>query len=170
MQQLDIHVPWTKFRTTLLEYTHRLQLQYRPHFQIYIYIYTEIYGTPKLPRSRGSTRRHFLRPQGWSRFRSTKEGNRLARRLCYLPGPYYRILREHHLASLKLGSLLCCNFKILHIPSWYIEFLKGGPCSMLVIQVVLVVISFGVYPWSDVFFEAWALPTERGFLYSGTAT
>ena len=83
----------------------------------YIYIYTEIYGTPKLPRSRGSTRRHFLRPQGWSRFRSTKEGNRLARRLCYLPGPYYRILREHHLASLKLGSLLCCNFKILHIPS-----------------------------------------------------
>ena len=38
-------------------------------------------------RSRGSTRRHLLRPKGWKQFPSTKEGNRLARRLCYLSCP-----------------------------------------------------------------------------------
>lgn len=38
------------------------------------------------PRSRGSTKRHFLRPQGWKNRYSTRTGNRLARRLCYLWG------------------------------------------------------------------------------------
>lgn len=40
-------------------------------------------------RSRGSTRRHLLRPKGWKQFPSTKEGNRLARRLCYLSRPQF---------------------------------------------------------------------------------
>lgn len=48
-------------------------------------------------RSRGSTRRHLLRPKGWKQFPSTKEGNRLARRLCYLSRPqiveYLSLLR-----------------------------------------------------------------------------
>ena len=35
-------------------------------------------------RSMGSTKRHFLRPEGWSKMRSTSQGNRLARRLAYL--------------------------------------------------------------------------------------
>ena len=35
-------------------------------------------------RSQGSTRRHMLRPAGWSHLKSTGKGNRLARRLCYL--------------------------------------------------------------------------------------
>ena len=34
------------------------------------------------PRSRGTTKRHFLRPKGWTQHKSTAEGNRLARRLC----------------------------------------------------------------------------------------
>lgn len=35
-------------------------------------------------RSMGTTKRHFLRPEGWSKIRSTAFGNRLARRLAYL--------------------------------------------------------------------------------------
>ena len=41
------------------------------------------------PRSMGSTRRTFLRPQGWKdkNLKATRTGNRLARRLAYLSGP-----------------------------------------------------------------------------------
>lgn len=35
-------------------------------------------------RSRGSTKRHLLRPQGWSHLKCTRKGNAMARRLCYL--------------------------------------------------------------------------------------
>ena len=40
-------------------------------------------------RSMGSTRRTFLRPQGWKdeKLKATRTGNRLARRLAYLSGP-----------------------------------------------------------------------------------
>ena len=38
-------------------------------------------------RSQGSTKRHVLRPKGSTKMRSTSEGNRLARRLTYLPCP-----------------------------------------------------------------------------------
>ena len=39
-------------------------------------------------RSMGSTKRTFLRPQGWKdpKKKAARIGNRLARRLCYLPG------------------------------------------------------------------------------------
>ncbi len=42
-------------------------------------------------RSRGTTRRHFLRPQGWKEYVSTAVGNRLARRLAYLWGAHYKV-------------------------------------------------------------------------------
>lgn len=47
--------------------------------------------------SRGTTRRHYLRPQGWEEVVSTAVGNRLARRLayllelCHIKGIYYII-------------------------------------------------------------------------------
>lgn len=43
---------------------------------------------PKNTRSRGTTRRHYLRPQGWEEVVSTAVGNRLARRLAYLYGAH----------------------------------------------------------------------------------
>ena len=51
------------------------------------------------PRSQGSTKRHFLRPQGWNCFRSTAEGNRLARRLAYLSCPQL-VIYTHHIPSI----------------------------------------------------------------------
>ena len=57
-------------------------------------------------RSMGSTKRTFLRPQGWKdpKKKAARIGNRLARRLCYLPGskivmvlndkPIYQFTRE----------------------------------------------------------------------------
>ncbi|CAL1133092.1 unnamed protein product, partial [Cladocopium goreaui] len=63
----------------------------------------------KIPmlRSRGSTRRHFLRPQGWDGYRSTREGNRLARRLCYLLELAYR-KGCYYIVEQPVSSLLFC--------------------------------------------------------------
>ncbi|CAL1128416.1 unnamed protein product, partial [Cladocopium goreaui] len=86
--------------------------------------------------SQGSTKRHFLRPQGWNCFKSTAEGNRLARRLAYLLElchklkifyiieqpessllfrykPFWRLLKKHgaHRVKCSLGAFNALTVK-----------------------------------------------------------
>ena len=53
-------------------------------------------------RSMGTTKRSYLRPQGWSDRASARKGNRLARRLCYLWAPQSPFTIAKHPARQRL--------------------------------------------------------------------
>lgn len=99
VQLMDFHDPGLEFLSHLSHSAISVRCEERVKYKLLILkgvLHVHLTAHPSLfkklcsqllPRSMGSTKRHHLRPQGDARLGCTALGNRIARRLAYLPGP-----------------------------------------------------------------------------------
>lgn len=77
-------VAYSRKMNLLGQFGFLLAANYIPHLRASGVLWVGIPCSSWVFMSMGSTKRHFLRPQGQSHLKCTREGNALARRLCYL--------------------------------------------------------------------------------------